>query len=226
MVFGWLHDARAEEPTLDTADGLDACRDFEAKNARELADWQKQQPSVPYQYPPPDVVLGAPWGPFLKGLGSTGELLVASVVPHFGAQFRGDTPAATISWPWSLPIGPALTCSRRQGSFTVQKHRPNRLLFEPGIVSSNRGTGLFVRLGYRFLYHPSDWVVGVGGGLGSTAEITGNREPFRLSLGPEAVLQFGHCCDSGYFTLTARYDHFFAGEVRDTVGGNLGFVYF
>jgi hypothetical protein len=48
-------------------------------------------------------------------------------------------------------------------------------------------------------------VVGVGGGLGSTVEIAGNREPFRPSLSPEALMQFGHCCDAGYFTLAREF---------------------
>jgi hypothetical protein len=100
-------------------------------------------------------------------------------------------------------------------------------MLEPGIVSSDRGSGVFVRPGYRFLSHPSEWVVGAGGGLGTTIEITGNQEPHgRPSFSPEGVIQFGHCCDPGYFTLTLRYDHYFAGIVTDVVGGSLGYTFF
>ena len=51
-------------------------------------------------------------------------------------------------------------------------------------------------------------------------------EPLRPSLGPEVLLRFGHCCDPGYFVLAFRYDHYFAGDVRDIIAGSLGFVYF
>lgn len=217
--------ARAEEPKQDVADGTDECRAFEAKNEKELADWSKLQPSVPYKYARPDTVLGAPWGPFLEGSGKSGELLVATLVPHVGAQLRGDLPAALLALPWSVPFGPAYTCSRKQGSFVVNKYKVHRLLFEPAFFTNNRGVGGYLRPGYRFLYHPSDWVVGVGGGIGSTIEAAKN-ESLRASLGAEAVMQFGHCCDSGYFTLNFRYDRFFGGSFLDMIGGTLGFVYF
>jgi hypothetical protein len=217
--------ARAEEPP-DYADGVGACHAFEDKNEKELGDWQKQQPAKPYVYPREDKVLDAPWGAFLKSIGNHADLVLATVIPHFGAQLRADTPAAVISWPWSLPVGPYYTCSRKQGTFVVRGHKAHRFLVEPGIVSSNRGVGVFVRPGYRFIYQPSDWVVGPGAGLGSTIEISGNREPTRFSLGPEAVLRFGHCCDPGYFTLAFRYDHYFKGEVVDIIAGSLGFVFF
>lgn len=218
-------EARAEDK-LETADGPTACREFDAKNERELAEWSKTQPAAPYAHPRPDDVLGAPWGPFLKGFGSHPDLLLATIIPHVGAQLRADAPAAVVSWPWQLPFGPAYTCSRRAGTFMVREHKAHRALLEPGFASGQRGTGLFVRPGYRFVFQPSEWVVGVGGGLGSTIELTGNREPTRLSVGPEALLRFGHCCDPGYFTLTFRYDHFFGGNVTDIFWGSLGFVYF
>lgn len=208
------------------ADGSLACRQFNERNERELAAWQKSQPPVPYVYPREGLVLGAPWGSFLDGVSDSGDLILASVLPHVGAQLRAGSPALLLSLPWSLPIGPPMTCSRARGSFTVKNHRPHRALLEPGMTAGQRGVGTFVRPGYRFLYHPSDWVVGIGGGLGSTLEISGNREPTRLSLSPEAVIQFGHCCDAGYFTLQVRYDHFLGGNDRDLIGGSLGFVYF
>lgn len=218
--------ASAEQPKIEGADGVKACREFEAKNEAQLAEWEKAQPATPYAYPRKDAVLNAPWGKLLGEIGNSAELLAATIIPHAGAQLRRDSPAAVVSWPWQIPIGPAYTCTRKEGSFTVDKHRAHRILLEPGIVSSNRGVGFFTRPGYRFLYQPSDWVIGVGGGLGSTIEVAGNREPFRFSVSPEAVLRFGHCCDSGYFTLAFRYDRFFGGDIRDIVMASLGFVYF
>lgn len=218
--------AHAEELKLDYADGPAGCRAFDAKNERELAEWSKTQPAVRYEYPRDDTVLGAPWGKLTSGIGSTLDLLAASAIPHVGAQLRSETPAAVVSWPWQIPIGPAFTCSRQRGSFTVRPFRSHRLMFEPGLIASQRGAGVFARPGYRFLYHPSDWVVGAGGGIGSTVEIAGNREPFRPSLSPEAVIQFGHCCDAGYFTLAIRYDRFFGGETKNILWGSLGFTFF
>src|SRR6201989_1206866 len=104
------------EDRLEYADGPTACRAFHAKNDRELAEWSKTQPAVPYQYPKEDNVLGAPWGPVASGIGATGHLLLASLVPHLGSQLRADAPVVMIAWPWSLPIGPASTCSRHVGS--------------------------------------------------------------------------------------------------------------
>jgi hypothetical protein len=218
--------ARAEEPELETADGPTACKEFRAKNERELAEWQKQQPAVPYEHPREDLVLNAPWGRFFSGIGTAGGVMLATVIPHVGAQLRAETPAAVVSWPWSFPVGPPSTCTRKPGSFTVQTHRPHRAMLEPGIVSSTRGVGVFVRHGYRYIHHPSDWVVGVGGGLGSTIEVAGNREPFRMSLSPEALLHFGHCCAPSYFTLTLRYDRYFTGGVLDIISGSLGYTFF
>jgi hypothetical protein len=218
--------AQAEEQETDFGDGITACDEFDAKNERELAEWTKQQPKVPYVYPREGKVLGAPWGPLFKNIGSSGALLAATLIPHVGAQLRAETPAAVVSWPWSFPLGPASTCSRKRGVFVLNKHKPHRLLLEPGIVSSNRGVGFFTRPGYRYIHHPSDWVVGVGGGLGTTIELSGNREPTRASLGPEGVLHFGRCCGPSYFTLALRYDHFFAGEVRDLVSTSLGYTFF
>ena len=69
--------------------------------------------------------------------------------------------------------------------------------------------------------------VGAGAGVGSNIELGASKEPgIRPSVSPEALVQFGHCCDSGYFTLTFRYDHFFEGRVTNTLGGTLGFTFF
>ena len=217
--------ARADD-RIDYADGPTACRAFHAKNDRELAEWSKTQPATPFQYPQDDNVLGAPWGPLTSGIGSTTELLLASILPHVGSQLRASAPAVLIAWPWSIPFGPAYTCSRHLGSFTVRDYKFHRAMVEPGVASGKQGTAVFARLGYRFLYHPSDWVVGVGGGLGTTLDIVQKGEPQRLSLSPEAVMQFGHCCDSSYFTLAVRYDRYFAGTTLNGIGGTLGYTFF
>jgi len=216
----------AADPTLETADGTKACREFEEKNEKELAAWQKTQPSTPYVYPREATVLGAPWGRLVKSLGVSGGVLLATILPHAGAQIRGDSPAAHISWPLSLPIGPWYSCSRRSDTFVVHGHKPSRIMLEPAIVSSNRGVGVSFRPGYRFIYHPTTWVVGAGGGFGTTIEIAGNSEPFRPSISPEALLHFGQCCSPSFFMLTVRYDHFFIGRDLDIIGVNLGYTYF
>jgi hypothetical protein len=217
--------ALAEE-RIDYADGPAACRAFHAKNDRELAEWSKSQPATPYHYPQDETLLGAPWGPLTSGLGATTDLLLASIIPHVGSQLRADAPAVLIAWPWSIPLGPAYTCSRHVGSFTVRDYKFHRAMVEPGIAAGKQGAAVFTRLGYRFLYHPSDWVVGVGGGLGHTIDLAGKGEPRRISLGPEAVMQFGHCCDASYFTFAVRYDRYFAGTSLNVIGGTLGYTFF
>lgn len=218
--------AAAEEPKVESADGITGCHEFHKRNERELAEWMKQQPPTPYEYPQPDLVLEAPWNPVLKAVNASSDLLLASLLPHVGAQLRADAPGLFLAWPWSVPFGPAYTCTRKRGSFVVKNFFAHRALLEPGIVAAGRGAGLFVRPGYRFVHHPSDWVVGVGGGIGSTIELVGNREPLRASVSGEALVQFGGCCDPGYFMFTARYDRYLAGGVRDTVTASLGLVYF
>lgn len=221
-------EARADDAEeQDTADGSEDCRTFRDKNEKELAQFEKTQPPVPFKYPRESLVLDAPWGNFVKDVGHGGELLLATVLPHVGAQFRGDTPAAVISWPWSvLVVGPYYACSRKKGTLVVHGHRVHRLLVEPAIVSSKFGIGFSVRSGYRFIWHPSSWVVGPGIGFGTTIDITGNSEPFRYSISPEAVAHFGNCCASPYFTLAARYDHYFDGTNREIIGASLGYTFF
>jgi len=226
-LFVEVRPAQAESPPkVDYADGMGKCEEFDAKNERELAEWSKTQPATPYVYPRPDYTANAPWGKFLSEAGSQTGLILATVIPHAGAQARGGDVAAIVSWPWTFPLFPATTCSRTRGTFIVDKYRSHRLMLEPGLSSSNRGIGTFVRLGYRFLYHPSDWVVGLGGGIGSNIEIAGNREKFRGSLSPEAVIQFGHCCSEGYFTFALRFDKYFAGGVQEIFSGSLGYTFF
>jgi hypothetical protein len=217
----------AADPPMETADGTGACRAFEVKNDREREAYEKTQPPTPYQYPRDDDVLGAPWGKLFDSLGGApGGLLLATFAPHVGAQLRGTQPAAMISLPWSLPFGPVWSCSRKPGTLTVRTHRVHRALLEPGIVTGSRGAGFFVRPGYRFIYHPSEWVVGAGGGVGTTIEIAGNREPFRFSISPEAMIHFGHCCEPSYFTLAFRYDRFFKGNIEDVLSASLGYTFF
>ncbi|MBX3191489.1 MAG: hypothetical protein KF819_31125 [Labilithrix sp.] len=221
--------AHAETPKFEYADGPTAVRAFNEKNERELAEWSKAQPATPYKYPREDNVLNAPWGAFLKSIGDHPDLILATLVPHVGAQLRGQSPAAVVSWPWSIPFGPGFTASRplQGSSFTVREYRAHRAVFEPGLFSSPQGAGFYIRPGYRFFYHPSEWVMGLGFGAGTTIEIANPRvDPFRASVSPEVILQFGHCCDPGYFNLTVRYDRFFAGDAFDIPSGNLGFVFF
>lgn len=219
--------AHAAEPQDETADGAGECREFREKNERELERWEKAQPPVPYRYPREKLFLGAPWAAFFGNLNRSGELILATLVPHLGAQFRGDAPAAYVSWPWTiLAFGPPYSCTRKKETFVVHGHRAHRLLLEPAIVSSNRGVGFTVRPGYRFIWHPTSWVVGPGIGLGSTVEIKGNREPFRASVGPELLAHFGTCCRPSYFTFALRYDHFFTGTNRSIIGANLGYTFF
>lgn len=229
-MCGEAAEAHAEESaasTLETADGSSACVDFREKNERELAVWEKAQPPTPYKYPRESEFLNAPWGNFVRDLGHGGELILATILPHVGAQFRGDAPAALISWPWSIfVIGPYYACSRKKDTFVVHGHRVHRFLIEPSIVSSKLGVGVSVRPGYRFIWHPTSWVVGPGLGVGSTIDIGGNREPFRYSISGEAVAHFGQCCSSSYFTFAARYDHYFKGTNLNIIGGSLGYVFF
>jgi hypothetical protein len=218
--------ANAEEDKLEFADGPTACRALHARNDVQLVDYEKLQPATPYKYPHQDTILGAPWGPLTDAAGDTVELILASVVPHFGAQYRADNPVVMISWPWSIPFGPTYTCSRHRGKFTVSDYKFHRAMIEPAVTAGSNGTGFFTRLGYRFLYHPSDWVVGAGGGFGTAIDLAFKGEPKRASISPEAVMQFGHCCDSSYFTFAIRYDHYFAGSSTDIVGGSLGYTFF
>jgi hypothetical protein len=219
--------APEERTDVQTADGADTCRAFDEKNERELRLWEKTQPPVPYAYPRTKTIMDAPWPPFLSGVGRAGELIMATIFPHVGAQFRGDAPAAYLGWPWTVAIfGPMYACSRKFNTFVVHGHRAHRLLVEPAVVSSKNGVGFSVRPGYRFVWHPSTWVVGPGLGIGSTVEVAGNREPFRWSISPEAVAHFGNCCAASYFTLAARYDHYFKGNNLDIVGATLGYTFF
>jgi len=231
LIAGAAPEARAQEEELpsdvETADGPTACRELRDRNAEELWEYEAAQPPEPYRYPRQKTFLNAPWGNFFRDVGYGGELVLATIIPHVGAQFRGDSPAVHVAWPWSvLVFGPYYACSRKKGTFVVHGHRVHRILVEPAVVSSRLGVGFSVRTGYRFVWHPTSWVVGPGLGVGSTVEIAGNREPFRYSVSPEIVLHFGRCCAPSYFTFALRYDHYFKGTNLDIVGGSLGYTFF
>ena len=200
-----------EDPPLETADGFDGCLKLRTRNEEERIAFEKKQPPVPYKYPQEKLFLNAPWSRFLGNLGHSGDLVLATILPAIGAQYRGGNPAVSVSFPWSLLVfGPMYACSRKPNTF----------------VASKQGVGFSVRPGYRFVWHPSGWVVGPGLGIGTTAEIAGNKEPFRFSVSPEAVAHFGACCDSSYVTLAVRYDRFFKGTNHDIIGASLGYTFF
>lgn len=216
-----------EDPPLETADGFDGCLKLRTRNEEERIAFEKKQPPVPYKYPQEKLFLNAPWSRFLGNLGHSGDLVLATILPAIGAQYRGGNPAVSVSFPWSLLVfGPMYACSRKPNTFVVHGHRAHRLMLEPAIVASKQGVGFSVRPGYRFVWHPSGWVVGPGLGIGTTAEIAGNKEPFRFSVSPEAVAHFGACCDSSYVTLAVRYDRFFKGTNHDIIGASLGYTFF
>jgi len=232
-VLAHSRPARAEEPPPpDSDDGFGACAKFEEKAEKEQEAWAREQPKVPYKAEREETILGGPWVELTRAIAHSGGLLAATLIPAVGAQLRDSKPAPVISFPWSFNVGPALSCTREKGTFVVRKHVPNRIMLEPAIVPvSGSSVGMWVRPGYRLLVHPSTWVAGFGGGLGSTIDLFGftsggKREPFRASLSPEAIIHFGHCCDRGFFTLTVRTDIFFAGEDRFLVGGTVGYTYF
>ena len=220
--------AQAEEdPPLETADGYDGCLALRTRNEEERIAFEKKQPPVPYRYPQEKLFLDAPWNKLFGNLGHSGDLLLSTILPHIGPQYRGDYPAVMVSWPWTLLVfGPMYACSRKPNTFVVHGHRAHRLMLEPAVVAGKQGVGVSVRPGCRFIWHPSSWVVGPGIGIGSTVEIAGNKEPFRASVSPEAVAHFGACCSSSYVTLAVRYDHYVKGVNRDIIGASLGYTFF
>ena len=221
--------ARAEEPPEpDTDEGFGACEKFEERADRELEAWAKEQPKLPYKPQKEETILGGPWVELTRAIAHSSGILAATVLPSIGAQLRDSKPAPTLSFPWSFQVGPAYSCSRDKGTFVVKKHIPNRLMLEPAIVPVGNSVAMWIRPGYRLLVHPSTWVAGFGGGVGSTIDLFGfkNEPGVRASVSPELVVQFGHCCDHGYFTLAVRGDIYFAGQDRFTIGGNAGYTYF
>jgi len=210
---------------VDAFDNVGACRELDARNEREVVQWSAEQPPKKYEYPRKELLVGAPWVEFLRATGHSAALLAATVVPHVAAALRGSEPEPGLSWPWSFPVGAPAECTRAKGTFDIAAYRPVRILFEPGFLSApDRTIAVFVRPGLRYMYHPTAWYLGFGGGLGSMFELTG-KEPTRLSVSPELLLQFGACCEPGYVTLTFRREIFFAGG--DGIWfASAGFTYF
>lgn len=207
----------------ELVDGAGGCDELVTRNERETRAWERTRPPVPYEYPRQDRFLGAPWPPFGRAAGQASAAIVATLVPHLNAALRDAIPEAGISWPWSFPIGPALSCSRAPRTLDVSRYKPLRLMLEPGMLFGDK-IALFVRPAARVVVHPSAWVVGVGGGLGSMIELSGS-EPKRASVSPEALIQFGTCCQPGYVILTLRREVFFAGKTQLTFA-TVGFTYF
>lgn len=217
--------ARADEPdTLEAVDGPTACLALEVKNDKERKIYSSLQPLIPYVHPQPEQILGAPWVALGGAAKDSLALIAATLLPHVGPVLRGPTPETGLFWPWSFPLGPPSACSRRAGSYQISKYRPFRLMFEPAIDFGQVAIVVSVRPGARYIYHPTAWPAGLGGGLGSTIEFTG-KDPFRASLSPEAVVQLGRCCEPGYFLLAIRHEFFFAGK-NDLWSASVGFTYF
>jgi len=211
------------DDTLDAVEGVAACRAYEEKNAHDLAIWEKTQPPTPYKYAERKTFLDAPWSPLFDGISYSGALIAATLIPNVQAVFRGATPEVGFSFPWSLPIGPALWCTRKKGSFDVITYRPLRILLEPGFFAE-QPIAFWIRPAARFMWHPTSWFLGVGGGLGTLVEMTGN-EPFRASISPEITVALGRCCNPGYFSLALRHDFFLEGKTQLT-SASVGFTYF
>jgi hypothetical protein len=235
VIFHVVHvdDVRAEDTAVT---GFAACRELEAKNQSELAMWTAAQPAKPFAYTGRETVLDAPWTELGRAFGHSAALLLATAVPHMGVGFRSSQPEFVIAWPLSVSIGPALSCSRKNGTFEIDKSRPNRFLFEPAIWAADAGTTFSLRPGYRFLWHPTNLLlgfVGAGAGIGSTIELArprsmppANSQP-RASLSPEIVFQLGSCCSPGYVMLTTRFDFFFDGPSTPfAFSQTMGFTYF
>jgi hypothetical protein len=225
--------AHAEEPPPpDAEDGFSACTKFQEKADKELDTWAKDQPKVPFKPEREETILGGPWVELTRAIAHSSGVIAATLIPSLGAQLRDSKPAPVISFPWSFQIGPALSCTREKGQFVVKRHIPNRIMLEPAIVPvGGASVAMWVRPGYRLLIHPSSWIAGFGGGIGSTIDLFGfesgkKKEPFRASISPEVVVHFGHCCDRGFFTLTVRSDIYLEGQDRFIIGGTAGYTYF
>src|SRR5262249_35830242 len=117
-------DARAEDETV-VSEGVRECRVVNAVADKEMVAFRKSQPPQSYPDPRPDLGLEAPWADVFRGLGKIPlELWLATFLPHPGVAARASQPVFSLSWPWSFPLGPTVTCSRRAGSILVQNHKP------------------------------------------------------------------------------------------------------
>ena len=219
--------ARAEDD-LQVVEGYRECKQMNEAADRDTQAWRKTQPPQLYPDPRPNTVFGAPgFADVLTGFGNVPlELWLATFIPHLGAVMRGGEPAFSISLPWQFPLGPTLTCSKRAGGFQVMNHKPVRLVLEPGIHAGDRLFTAWTRLGARYIHQSAGWVVGLGGGAGSTIQFVGKNEALRASIAPEAVIRFGRCCEHGNFTVAIRFDHYFERQHPDQLLINLGYTYF
>ena len=153
---------------------------------------------------------------------------IATLVPALGLRLGQDTSRSRfeLSWPWSLPLGPAFATSREEGPCQerIFEMRPLRLLLEPGLAFTTPVT-FFVRPGAQAIFQKAGWNVGIGGGLGTTLETTG---PYglRASLSPELLLNWGRCCGPGYLRLALRYDLYFSGRERHAFTTHVGFSFY
>ena len=127
----------------------------------------------------------------------------------------------TLSWPWSLPLGRPEESSP-YGHCAEAYHNRHRLVLEPGIVL-NASEAIFVRAGYRYIWHRAGARVGFGAGIGSTGELRGPDTP-RASVSPELLVHYGRCCVSGYLLLSLRYDYF-PGAGPGAAAASIGFTY-
>jgi hypothetical protein len=166
-------------------------------------------------------VMGAAYRAFWMGV-------LAAAVPHPGVRLeRGGRAAGVLAWQltYGLPVTPVraevlpLGC----GNEIRDEFRSHRVVLEPGIVWS-RHAELYVRPGYRFLWHVGRSPFAVGTGIGSTVSLTGD-DSTRASVAPELLLEYGRCCAPGYGLLTVRWDRYLSGGTRDAFLVAFGLAY-
>lgn len=166
-------------------------------------------------------VMGAVYRAFWMGV-------LSAAVPHPGVRVeRGGDAAGVLSWQltYGLPVPPVRAAVLRLGCGNEirDEFRSHRVVLEPGIVWS-RHPELYVRPGYRFLWHVGASAFGVGAGIGSTVALTGD-DSTRASVAPELLLEYGRCCAPGYGLLTVRWDRYLSGATRDTLLVAFGLAY-
>ena len=203
--------AQADEPSIDYADGPRLAARSTRRTMRELAEWSKTQPAVPTS------TRGRQRARRAMGRLHCRRSARRAISCSRASSRMSARSSAQTRPPWSSRG----RCRSRSGPRTRARVIAARSRCattgstarwsSPGSRRAS-GRGRLHPPGYRFLYHPSDWVVGVGGGLGSTSNRAATASRSGISLGPEAVMQFGHCCDASYFTFAVRYDRYFAGD--------------
>ena len=153
---------------------------------------------------------------------------IATLVPALGLRLGQGASRSrlSLSWPWSLPLGPVMASTREEGPCQerVFEMRPLRLLLEPSLAFTSPVT-FAVRPGVQAMFQRASWNVGIGAGLGSTVETTG---PYglRASISPELLLNWGRCCGPGFLRLALRYDLFFGGRERHAFSTHVGFSFY